>query len=78
MAMARQQGAGVARSREFWHLFMALSGDASAGVALARTLEHAFDESIGVDYQPACDTGVGRSQLLLHRAATDVVGKRPI
>ena len=48
--MARQQGAGVARSREFWHLFMALSGDASAGAALARTVEHALDESLGVGH----------------------------
>ena len=49
MAMAWQQGACVARTREFWDLFMALSSDAGAGAALARTLEYALDEPAGVD-----------------------------
>ncbi len=44
------QRAGVARSREFWYLFMALSGDASAGIALAGTMEHALDEPVGVGH----------------------------
>ena len=35
MAVALQRRAGVARSREFWYLFMALSSDESAGIALA-------------------------------------------
>ena len=42
--MARQSGACVAGSRELWYLFMALSGDAGAGLALAGTVEHALDE----------------------------------
>ena len=46
--MARQQGACVAWSREFWDLFMALSSDACAGAALARTVEYALDESAGL------------------------------
>ena len=40
----------MARSREFWHLFMALSSDAGAGVALARTVEHALDEPVSVGH----------------------------
>ena len=50
MAMARQQGAGVARSREFWHLFVALSSNASAGAALAGAVEHALDEPVSVGH----------------------------
>ena len=46
--MARQLGACVAWSREFWDLFMALSSDACAGAALARTVEYALDESAGL------------------------------
>ena len=49
MAVARQSDACLARARELWYLFMAFSGDAGAGAALARTLEHALDEPAGVD-----------------------------
>lgn len=50
MAVAWQPGSRVARSCQFWHLFMALSGDAGAGLTLARTVEHALDERISIDH----------------------------
>ena len=77
MAMARQQGAGMARSREFWHLFVALSSDASAGAALAGAVEHALDEPVGVGHKPACHTGAGCPELLLRRAASNGLGQEP-
>mgnify|MGYP000240926920 CR=1 FL=1 len=48
--MARQSGLCLAGSCQLWYLFMALSGDAGVGLALARTVEHAFDEPAGVSY----------------------------
>ena len=75
MAVARQRGAGVVRSREFWDLFMALSSDAVLSAALAGAMEHAFDESVGAAHQSACHTGAGRSKLLLCRATPHGLGK---
>ena len=62
--MARQHDAGMARPREFWDLFMALSGDAGAGAALARIVELALDEPVGVGHRPACHSGAGRPELI--------------
>ena len=76
--MARQQGACVAWSRELWDLFMALSSDANAGAALARTVEHALDEPVGVSDQPARYAGDGRPKLLLRRTTPNGLGKAPL
>ena len=73
--MARQLGACVAWSREFWDLFMALSSDACAGAALARTVEYALYESAGLGDQPARHPGAGRPKLLLRRTSPNGWGK---
>ncbi len=77
MAMAWQQGVCVARTREFWDLFMALSSDAGAGAAMARTVEHALDEPGGLGHQSACHSGDGRPKLLLRGTAPNGLGKAP-
>ena len=77
MAMAWQQGACVARTREFWDLFMALSSDAGAGAAMARTVEHALDEPGGLGHQSVCHSGDGRPKLLLRGTTPNGLGKAP-
>ena len=77
MAMARQQGAGMARSREFWHLFVAFSSDASAGAALAGAVEHALDEPVGLGHQSVRHSGDGGPKLLLRGTSPNGLGKAP-
>ncbi|MBT6040264.1 MAG: hypothetical protein HOH17_13415 [Halieaceae bacterium] len=72
--MAWQQGLCVARTREFWDLFMALSSDAGNGAALARSVEHTLDEFVGVGHQPARHPGDGVPELLLRRAPPNGLG----
>ena len=77
MAMAWQQGACVARTREFWDLFMALSSDAGAGTALARAVEHALDEPVGLGHQSVRHSGDGGPKLLLRGTSPNGLGKAP-
>ena len=77
MAMARQSSLCVAGSCQLWYLFMALSSDASAGAALARTVEHAVDEPVGVGHQFARHPGAGRLELLLYRTSPNGLGQAP-
>ena len=74
MAVAGQSNACLAWSRELRYLFMAFSGHAGAGAALARTLEFALDEPAGVSHQSARDSGAGCYKLLLRRTAFHDLG----
>ena len=74
--MAAAALAGVAGSREFWHLSLAFPGDAGAGLALPGPVEHACDQPAGPSHLAAGHSGLGCAELLPDRETFNGLGKK--
>ena len=65
----------LARSRQFWHLSLAFSGDEGASFTIPGFVEYAGEQPAGLDNFATDDAAVSDVELLPYREAAHGLGK---